>query len=76
MPIPTELLDYKQWVLWRRVEVNGRVAKLPISRGVARLRLAIGIRRAAHFGRLLRSSQVPIRRHWFCLYSRRSILRH
>ena len=31
MPIPSELLDYKQWILWRRTEVNGRIAKLPIS---------------------------------------------
>jgi primase-polymerase (primpol)-like protein len=31
MPIPSELLDYKQWVLWRRTEINGRIAKLPIS---------------------------------------------
>ena len=31
MPIPSELLEYKQWVLWRRTEVNGRVTKLPIS---------------------------------------------
>jgi putative DNA primase/helicase len=29
--VPTELLDYKQWVLWRRVEVNGRMTKIPIS---------------------------------------------
>ena len=31
MAIPYELLDYKQWILWRRTEVNGRIAKLPIS---------------------------------------------
>ena len=31
MPIPSELLDYKQLILWRRTEVNGRIAKLPIS---------------------------------------------
>jgi len=31
MPVPSELLEYKQWVLWRRAEVNGRIAKLPIS---------------------------------------------
>ena len=31
MPIPSELLEYKQWILWRRTEVNGRIAKLPIS---------------------------------------------
>ena len=29
--IPPELLEYKQWVLWRRAEGNGRVTKLPIS---------------------------------------------
>jgi putative DNA primase/helicase len=29
--VPTELLDYKQWVLWRRVEMNGRLTKIPIS---------------------------------------------
>lgn len=28
---PTEMTEYKQWVLWRRVEVNGRTAKMPIS---------------------------------------------
>jgi primase-polymerase (primpol)-like protein len=31
MRVPPELLDYKQWVLWRRAEVNGRVTKIPIS---------------------------------------------
>ena len=31
MAVPAELFEYKQWVLWRRVEVNGRIAKLPIS---------------------------------------------
>lgn len=31
MAIPAELFEYKQWVLWRRVDVNGRIAKLPIS---------------------------------------------
>jgi putative DNA primase/helicase len=29
--VPTEMIEYKQWVLWRRVEVYGRTAKLPIS---------------------------------------------
>ena len=29
--VPTELTEYKQWVLWKRVDVNGRTAKLPIS---------------------------------------------
>ncbi|HEX5424042.1 MAG TPA: hypothetical protein VF283_18220 [Bryobacteraceae bacterium] len=29
--VPAELLDYRQWVLWRRVEVNGRATKIPIS---------------------------------------------
>ncbi|MGH9771343.1 MAG: hypothetical protein ACRD4Q_06560 [Candidatus Acidiferrales bacterium] len=29
--VPAELLEYKQWVLWRRVEVNGRATKIPIS---------------------------------------------
>ena len=28
---PAELTGYKQWVLWKRVEVNGRTAKVPIS---------------------------------------------
>ena len=28
---PQELLGYKQWVLWRRAEVNGRSIKIPIS---------------------------------------------
>lgn len=31
MMVPGELLDYKQWVLWRRAEVNGRFTKIPIS---------------------------------------------
>ncbi len=31
MRVPPELVDYKQWVLWRRAEVNGRVTKIPIS---------------------------------------------
>jgi primase-polymerase (primpol)-like protein len=31
MRVPPELLEYKQWVLWRRAEVNGRVTKVPIS---------------------------------------------
>ena len=31
MPIRSELLKYKQWVLWLRTEVNGRTAKLAIS---------------------------------------------
>jgi putative DNA primase/helicase len=29
--VPAELTEYKQWVLWRRIEVNGRMAKMPIS---------------------------------------------
>jgi primase-polymerase (primpol)-like protein len=31
MRVPSELLEYKQWVLWRRAEVNGRTTKIPIS---------------------------------------------
>jgi putative DNA primase/helicase len=31
MRLPLELLDYKQWVLWRRAEVNGRITKIPVS---------------------------------------------
>jgi putative DNA primase/helicase len=31
MRVPGELTQYKQWVLWRRAEVNGRKLKLPIS---------------------------------------------
>ena len=31
MRIPGELLEYKQWVLWRRAEANGRITKIPIS---------------------------------------------
>jgi primase-polymerase (primpol)-like protein len=31
MRLPPELLDYKQWVLWRKAEVNGRITKVPIS---------------------------------------------
>jgi primase-polymerase (primpol)-like protein len=29
--LPGELVDYKQWVVWRRAEVDGRKTKLPIS---------------------------------------------
>lgn len=29
--VPSELLEYKQWMLWRRADFNGRIAKLPIS---------------------------------------------
>ena len=28
MRIPFELIQYKQWVLWRKTEVNGRVTKV------------------------------------------------
>jgi primase-polymerase (primpol)-like protein len=31
IPVPQEMREYKQWVLWRRIEVNGRMAKMPIS---------------------------------------------
>ena len=31
MRVPSELLQYKQWVLWRRAEANGRATKIPIS---------------------------------------------
>ena len=31
MRVPSELLEYKQWVLWRRAQVNGRATKIPIS---------------------------------------------
>ena len=31
MRLPPELFDYKQWVLWRKAEVNGRITKVPIS---------------------------------------------
>ena len=31
MVIPAELFAYKQWVLWKRVTVQGRVTKVPIS---------------------------------------------
>jgi putative DNA primase/helicase len=31
MHIPFELLEYRQWVLWRKAEVNGRITKVPIS---------------------------------------------
>jgi primase-polymerase (primpol)-like protein len=31
MHIPAELLEYKQWVLWRKAEVSGRTTKIPIS---------------------------------------------
>ncbi|MBV9081741.1 MAG: hypothetical protein JOZ62_03630 [Acidobacteriaceae bacterium] len=29
--VPSELTQHKQWVLWRRVQVNGRTTKMPIS---------------------------------------------
>ncbi len=29
--IPAELREYKQWVLWRKATVEGRMTKLPIS---------------------------------------------
>ena len=29
--VPHEMTQYKQWVLWRRVEGHGRMAKMPIS---------------------------------------------
>jgi primase-polymerase (primpol)-like protein len=29
--VPCELTEFKQWVLWKRVSVDGRTAKLPIS---------------------------------------------
>jgi putative DNA primase/helicase len=31
MTFPPELLEYKQWVLWKMAEVDGRKTKLPIS---------------------------------------------
>lgn len=31
MRVPSELLEYKQWVLWRKAEINGRLTKIPIS---------------------------------------------
>jgi primase-polymerase (primpol)-like protein len=31
IPVPQEMTEYKQWVLWCRMEVNGRMAKMPIS---------------------------------------------
>lgn len=31
MVVPAELFTYKQWVLWKRVTVEGRVTKVPIS---------------------------------------------
>jgi putative DNA primase/helicase len=29
--VPADLSEYKQWVLWRRAEINGRIAKIPVS---------------------------------------------
>lgn len=29
--IPNEMTEYKQWVLWRRVAMDGRLTKMPIS---------------------------------------------
>jgi primase-polymerase (primpol)-like protein len=31
MRVPPELLGYKQWVIWRKLAVNGRFTKVPIS---------------------------------------------
>jgi primase-polymerase (primpol)-like protein len=31
MDFPQELREYKQWVLWKMAEVDGRKTKLPIS---------------------------------------------
>jgi putative DNA primase/helicase len=31
LTVPPALAEYKQWVLWKSVDVNGRSAKLPIS---------------------------------------------
>ena len=31
MKVPTELFAYKQWVLWKRITVEGRSTKIPIS---------------------------------------------
>lgn len=31
MRVPSELLEYKQWVLWRKAEVYGRATKIPVS---------------------------------------------
>jgi putative DNA primase/helicase len=31
MRLPPELFEYKQWVLWRKAEVDGRITKVPIS---------------------------------------------
>jgi primase-polymerase (primpol)-like protein len=31
MRLPSELFAYKQWVLWRKVEVQGRTTKIPLS---------------------------------------------
>lgn len=31
MAIPSELFGYKQWVLWKRISIDGRVTKVPIS---------------------------------------------
>jgi putative DNA primase/helicase len=31
MRLPPELFEYKQWVLWRKAEVSGRITKVPIS---------------------------------------------
>jgi putative DNA primase/helicase len=31
MRVPAELIGYKQWVLWRKLAVNGRCTKVPIS---------------------------------------------
>jgi putative DNA primase/helicase len=31
MRLPTELLEFKQWVLWRKAKMDGRITKQPIS---------------------------------------------
>lgn len=31
MTIPTEMLQYRQWIAWRSMEVHGRITKVPVS---------------------------------------------
>lgn len=31
MKYPAEMVEYKHWVLWRRVDMNGRATKIPVS---------------------------------------------
>jgi primase-polymerase (primpol)-like protein len=69
MPIPSELLDYKQWILWRRSEVNGRIAKLPISPWSGKLACCDKPQTWSTYRHVwLCSPEVSSGRCWICVY--------